>query len=405
MSHHSPLTLKRISRRNLLRGSLASALGLALPGLGARAIAQSEDKEKQQPLIRVKFRFKDRDRMEDGRIVVEAQDGGIMLEGRDGQLWTILPEDLVSREQVENFHFQPYSSRQIADRLKAEFGTTFQTREFGPLVICTNTNRNYADWCGTLFLRLHRSFEKYWRRDKLPLKEPEFPLPILLFATRKQFAEYALATADAATAVSGGFYSLKTNRSAFYDLTADERGPAQSIADINRRMSKSLNNVATTVHEATHQFAFNGGLHTRYADNPLWLMEGMAMFFEVPDLNSRTGWASVGKPNKPRVARFAEWYKSGQRPEDSLKTLVQDDSRFVDPDTAITAYSEAWCLTYYLIMRRRDEYAAYLNMIAGKPRLKYLTPKERLKEFEKHFGNDWEELDENMVALLKRIRR
>lgn len=398
-------SLDLLSRRDLLRGSLASTIALAFPGLPSQVMAQSDQEQKNKPLVRVKFRYKDQERSEDGRIVVEAQDGGIMLEGRDGKLWTILAEDLDSRENVEDFRFQPYSSRQMSDRLSAEFGTKFKTWEFGPLVICTNTNRNYANWCGELFSRLHRGFEKYWRRDDLPLKEPEFPLPILLFATRKQFAEYALADADASTAVSYGYYSLRTNRTSTFDLTSDERGPAQNFADINRRMSKSLSNVATMVHEATHQFAFNGGLHTRYADNPVWLLEGMAMFFEVPDLESKTGWASIGQPNKARVAMFADWYKSGRRPNDSLKTLVQDDKRFIDPDTALIAYAEAWSLTYYLIMRRRDNFTAYLKMIAEKPMLKYLEPEERLAEFEKHFGDDWEELDQNMVGLLKRIRR
>ena len=46
----------------------------------------------------------------------------------------------------------------------------------------------------------------------------------------------------------------------------------------------------TVIHEATHQIAFNCGLHTRYADNPLWLTEGMALYFETPDLRSRSGW-------------------------------------------------------------------------------------------------------------------
>lgn len=405
MLRHIPSSFDRLSRRDLLRGSLASTVALALPGFSTPVIAQSETDDQKKPLVRVKFLYKDRERSEDGRIVVEAQDGGIMLEGRDGRIWTILAEDLKSRENLQDFRFQPYSSRQMSDRLSAEFGTEFQTWEFGPLVICTNTNRNYANWCGELFSRLHRGFEKFWRRDDLPLKEPEFPLPILLFATRKQYAEYALDDADASTAVAYGYYSLRTNRTSTFDITSEQRGPAMSVDAINRQMNNSLNNVATMVHEATHQFAFNGGLHTRYADNPLWLMEGMAMFFEVPDLESKAGWASIGKPNKSRVAMFADWYKTGQRPKDSLKTLVQDDKRFIDPDTALIAYAEAWSLTYYLIMRRRDDFTAYLKMVAEKPRLKYLEPEERLAEFEKHFGDDWEELDENMVALLKRIRR
>ena len=45
--------------------------------------------------------------------------------------------------------------------------------------------------------------------------------------------------------------------------------------------------MATIVHEATHQIAFNCGMQQRYADIPLWLCEGMAVYFEAPDLASK----------------------------------------------------------------------------------------------------------------------
>ena len=186
-----------------------------------------------------------------------------------------------------------------------------------------------------------------------------------------------------------------------FDITADERGNARSVADVNRRMSKSLSNVATMVHEATHQFAFNGKLHQRYADNPLWLMEGMAMFFEVPDLKSKSGWASVGRPNDFRLNVL----RNSRRPPNSLQTLIRDDSRFLDAETAGVAYAEAWALTYYFSKRRRDEYTGYLKTVAEKPMIEYLTPEERIAEFEKHFGDDWQKLDEQMIALMRRVSR
>lgn len=105
------------------------------------------------------------------------------------------------------------------------------------------------------------------------------------------------------------------------------------------------------------------------------------------------------------MAVFANWFKSGQRAKDSLKTLIRDDTRFLDADTAGVAYAEAWSLTYYLIKRRREEYTAYLKHVAEKPILKYLTPEERILEFEKFFGEDWAQLEDEMVTLLKRIRR
>ena len=56
--------------------------------------------------------------------------------------------------------------------------------------------------------------------------------------------------------------------------------------------------VATVVHEATHQMAFNCGLHARLAPVPVWVSEGIATYFETPDLRSRTGWRGIGGVNQ-----------------------------------------------------------------------------------------------------------
>ena len=42
--------------------------------------------------------------------------------------------------------------------------------------------------------------------------------------------------------------------------------------------------IATILHEACHQIAFNTGLQTRLGDYPLWVSEGIATFFEATDL-------------------------------------------------------------------------------------------------------------------------
>src|SRR5213076_2929676 len=99
-------------------------------------------------------------------------------------------------------------------------------------------------------------------------------------------------------------YSIQSNRIVLYDLTAgpDSR-PAKTLDDITRKIGQSPFNVATVVHEATHQIAFNSGLHTRQADNPLWLTEGMAMYFETPDLSSKSGWKTVGVLNDLRLRK------------------------------------------------------------------------------------------------------
>ena len=119
-------------------------------------------------------------------------------------------------------------------------------------------------------------------------------------------------------------------------------------------------NVATIVHEATHQLAYNSGLQTRYADNPLWLSEGLAMFFETPDFRSDKGWRKVGSVHPVRLRHFRKALDS--RPPDRLERLLRGDAAFRDPETAGTAYAEAWSLSYYLL---RNETRSVRRVHAG----------------------------------------
>ena len=157
-----------------------------------------------------------------------------------------------------------------------------------------------------------------------------------------------------------------------YDLTGVEsqgRGPGRNrtAAQINQILAQpdALRTVATIVHEATHQIAFNCGLHTRLSDCPLWFSEGIAEYFETPDLRSAKGWSGIGKDvNQPRLEQFQQYLAA--RPANSLETLLRDDTRFRDPKQSLDAYAEAWALTYFLIRQHPKEYVAYLAMLSKK---------------------------------------
>ena len=159
--------------------------------------------------------------------------------------------------------------------------------------------------------------------------------------------------------------------------------------------------VSTIVHEATHQIAFNCGLQTRLSDIPLWLCEGMAVYFEAPDLTSSRGWRGIGRVNYPRLETFRRNLPNWRR--DSLVTLLADNRRFRDPSTAIAAYADAWALNYYLIKYRSQEYAAYLKMLAEKPPLVEDDPDTRLAEFKQHFG-DLKSLERDFLKQMSRRR-
>jgi hypothetical protein len=159
--------------------------------------------------------------------------------------------------------------------------------------------------------------------------------------------------------------------------------------------------VSTIVHEATHQIAFNCGLHTRLSDCPRWFSEGIAMYFETPDLRSTKGWRGIGAVNWPRLELFQQSLST--RPAGSLETLIRDDKRFVDPKQALAAYAEAWALTYFLIHKHPKEYVSYLRLLSAKKPLLQDSPQQRLDEFRGIFGS-LTKLNTELVRDMSRAR-
>ena len=345
----------------------------------------------------------------EARLLLTAQDGGLLLEGRDGQLWTVVPQQLLKNEPTDE-RFQPLTGEELGKQLQLEligFGikTPSQVVVTKHYVICSTAGRKYAEWVGILFERLHDGFQAFWKTAGFELHEPEFPLAAFVLKDQAEFVQLATKHDGPDAAVSKGYYSIETNRIVMFDLSATTNtAPAKSFDEIRRKMAASPFNVATVIHEATHQIAFNSGMHTRFADNPVWLTEGMAMFFEVPDLDSQSGWKTVGKVNRTRLNRFRDSLK--QRREGSpLAALIQTDDRLKNVEQAETAYAESWALTYFLIKTRRDDYVTYLKTLQSKPRLKADTPEERLRDFSKAFGDDLEMLDRDLKRWLSRLSK
>jgi aminopeptidase N len=143
---------------------------------------------------------------------------------------------------------------------------------------------------------------------------------------------------------------------------------------------------------------FNRGMQTRLADAPLWLNEGMANWFETPDLTKKIGWQRPGMVNGLRLNQLRKYLAN--RPENSLQTLVSSDNRF-EGDGALEAYAESWALVHFLMKRRKKEFRAYLKAIANKRPGFPVSEETRLKEFLEHF-KDLKKLDKAFQARLPR---
>lgn len=341
-----------------------------------------------------------------GRVELTAKDGGLVLLARDGVLWLIPPEELVSHTS-DAAPFTPLAREELAKRLLAELPSGFKSYSTAHYLILYQTSPAYAQWCGALFERLYMAFNNAWTRKGFELTEPEFPLVAVVFADKQSYQDYSKHDLGVMSDSVIGYYGLLSNRMTMYDLTGMQsqgRRYGKTTAQINQILAQpeALRTVSTIVHEATHQIAFNCGLHARLSDCPRWFNEGVAMYFETPDLNSPKGWKGIGNVSRTRLVQFAKYLAA--RPSDSLETLIRDDRRFLDPQQALDAYAEAWALTYFLLHQHPKEYVAYLRMLSAKKPLMQDKPERRIEEFRQAFG-DLQKLDTEFLRYMARGRK
>ncbi len=373
---------------------LTSIVALAVAAQPARALDYITLMQDGQP------------RQLDGRIEVEAEDGGVLLLGRDGVLWPIPKEEIAGRRKDDK-PFVPLSREELAKKITANLPAGFRIHSTKHYLICYNTSPAYAEWVGGLYERLFAAFYNYWQRRKIELREPEFPLVALVFDNQSSYAQYVRHELGSATGSIIGYYSLKSNQVNMYDLTGIEElkfsGDRSAPGRINAVLSQpgAERTVATIVHEATHQIAFNSGLQTRFADIPFWVSEGIAIYFETPDLASSKGWRNIGGINRVNLFNFRKSLKS--RPADALARLISDDKRFRDRATAADAYAEAWALNYFLLRKHEPEYVQYVKELSQFSPLVEEGAEFRLTLFKKHFGEDLAKVEADFLRYMRGV--
>jgi hypothetical protein len=330
----------------------------------------------------VKFRDGEKVRYVVAEILLEDQTGALMLQADDGHLWTLKPDQILSRTANDQ-PLKPIDGDEMERRMLAEMPSGFSVHRTTHYLIVHNSSKQYAKQVGALFEQLYRGFFTYWENQHWELPEPTFPLVAIVLKDHDAFLKYAVAEIGETAKSIIGYYNLASNRMTTFNVPNLER------------------KVSTIIHEATHQLAYNCGLQQRLADNPMWVSEGLATFFESPDLRNPRQWKGIGRVNRVNLERWRKYVPN--RPAESLATLLCNDSRYRNAATAESAYAEGWALTYFLIKtNRRKKYVKYLRLLSeGRPRAER-TPRERIAMFEKAFDTTLVELD---VAFLKYMRR
>lgn len=365
---------------------------------------------------------------------LEAQDQSVCwLLDRDGRLQRVVLKAVEEYEKVSP-QFRPLTATELRNQMRREFKAPLKVAGTKHYLVCAEGRKAkiYAD----IFEQVYRTFRRHFSTRGFKIPEPEFPLVALVFPSWKRFQEYCVADGLQVPQGLRGYYLRTSNRVALYDRgeeeTAASREQAPSMPSRSgfamfekretaprllavepmgdRGFCGNLGFAAavestlegTIIHEATHQLAFNTGLHSRIGENPQWVVEGLATVFEAPGIRDSSPRLSPStRLNRERFVWFGN-YAGNRRERKSLASFIESDELF--QSATLDAYSQAWALTFYLLETRPRKYAKYLKRMAQRDPMLPYPPEERLDDFQQSFGRDLNWLEADFLRYIDRLK-
>jgi hypothetical protein len=318
---------------------------------------------------------------------LSTSDSLVRLLGRDGRLWEIHPSEAGEARQTGQ-RFRPFTAAELRAALQRELGARLEVTGTGHYLVAHPQGK--GGYWADRFEDLYRSFVHYFRARGLTVREPEFPLVAVVWGTREEFARHAAEQGYPPPPGLLGYYSVATNRISLFDI--DSGKPSKE---------GWKQNAATIIHEATHQTAFNTGIHSRYTLPPRWLAEGLGMLFEAPGVyDSRHFDHQPERVNRQRLSQFRRYAQ--RRPAGTLLELIGSDRLFqARPDDA---YAEAWALSFYLVETQPRKYCEYLKRTAALPAFAPYPSARRLADFTAIFGGNLRHLEAQYLEYVARLK-
>lgn len=344
----------------------------------------------------------------EGTVLASDARGTVLFEARDSRQYIISLQERIKWEKKDQ-PVSPFTRVDLKSALQSEFGSAFRTHSSTHYLIVYSCEPEFAKDAAKLFELTYSRFMNYFeRRGKFDLKDPAQPLIAVIYANRDEYIRNVSGYLGTFADKTAGIYIPATNRMFMYNafggkallsLRKELAAHRPTVGQITALLR--FQNISVVIHEAVHQIAFNCGFHNRNVQNPMWLVEGMAMFFEVPDLDSKTGLGDLGSVNEERLAHYAKLPQRNR--QNALAQLVTDDGPFRNPQLVADAYAEAWALTYYLARTRTKEYMNFIRQINGRPAMQPYTSEARLADFRAAFGQTPEQLDADFRRSMSRL--
>ena len=315
-----------------------------------------------------------------------ANEKQVFLLARDGQMLEFAPS------QAQGFSkssggFYAYSQAEMRGQLMREFGNRFEVSGNGHYLVVHPAGQK--DIWAPRFEELYRSFVHYFNTRAFRPNEPRFPMVAIVYPRQADFQRAALADGSKNVQNMLGYYSPKTNRIALFDVTAGRTGMDWAT------------NADTIIHEATHQMAFNAGMHNRFGQSPAWVCEGLATMFEACGVwNGRIHHNLADRVNRIQLTAFRRYLP--RRSANAIAETVSSDRAF-DKDTE-AAYAEAWALSFFLSEQEPRKYVQYLMKTAAVKDFTVYPAPQRLQDFTDIFGSNLGLLDARMQRFIGELK-
>ena len=308
----------------------------------------------------------------------------VIILRRDGRIATISIHEVDGYSKVAD-RFTPYSRETILRRLQNEFSHSFQVSRTAHFVV-VHPEGQRKQWAEP-FDRLYDQFTHYFEVRGIHRSHAEFPLIAVVLPGRNLYYEYAAKDGIPNPQGIAGYYSLLNNRIITYD-----QGASRSVT------GDWEGNHITLVHEALHQFAFNTGIHSRWAPPPKWATEGLAGMFEARGVYDGNRHTNPEDRNHELYLPYLRRQISRGRVRGQIASLVTSDRLFsTDPDLA---YALSWGMAFYFSETQPRNFHGYLKITGQREAFTAYEASMRARDFAQFFGNDFPMLESRLAQFL-----
>ena len=271
-------------------------------------------------------------------------------------------------------------------------------KEFGDALDITTTQHYIVvhprgeggEWANR-FEDLYRSFLAYFRVRGFQLEEPKFPLVAIVYPQSRRLLPRRCRQWHQACPQHAR------------PLRPTHQSRAAVRRDGRRQNADWSDNADTIIHEATHQTAFNTGIHNRFA-RPAGLARRRAGHdVRGPRRLELAVVPHAQRPHQQGPAAPTSAPNLKNRKPGTFGNLIASDQMF--KTDAAAAYAEAWAMTLFLCETRPRELAAVLRRrLADRADFSNYFATERVNDFAECFGSDFKQLEANFLNWMAEIR-